>query len=252
MSDETIDRIRSATFNVSRRGYEKREVDRFLTRLAEWLETGGIDDVRSGSVKRELERVGEKTASILSTAEDTAQGMRAEAEAEAESTLRAAKDAAKKVRGDADDYARTARAEAEEYSGQVRGDADAYAEQTRGEAEAYAGDTKAKAEKEAEATIKAGQAKSERIIADGEKRRRDIEAVIADLVGRRNAVLKAIERLDAELRNAVSEHQPRKGDDPFAAPDDLDPGEGDGEKPPNARRGAKQGAASTDEQEVKA
>jgi DivIVA domain-containing protein len=32
---DSIDRIRSATFPVGRRGYEKREVDRFLKRILE-------------------------------------------------------------------------------------------------------------------------------------------------------------------------------------------------------------------------
>jgi len=44
---DSIDRIRSATFPVGRRGYEKREVDRFLNKLADWLETGGGDQTRA-------------------------------------------------------------------------------------------------------------------------------------------------------------------------------------------------------------
>ena len=37
MDRDSIGRIRSATFPVGRRGYEKREVDRFLNKLADWL-----------------------------------------------------------------------------------------------------------------------------------------------------------------------------------------------------------------------
>ena len=47
MDRDSIDRIRSATFPVGHRGYEKREVDRFLSRLADWLETGGGDQTRA-------------------------------------------------------------------------------------------------------------------------------------------------------------------------------------------------------------
>ena len=65
MDQDSIERIRSATFPVARRGYEKREVDRFLLSLAEWLETGGADQGRSDAVRRELERVGEETSKIL-------------------------------------------------------------------------------------------------------------------------------------------------------------------------------------------
>ena len=54
MDRDSIDRIRSATFPVGRRGYEKREVDRFLNKLADWLETGGGDQTRAELVRREL------------------------------------------------------------------------------------------------------------------------------------------------------------------------------------------------------
>ena len=57
--DQTsLDRIRNATFPSTRRGYDKHEVEKFLARLADWLETGGGDESRSDAVKKELERVG--------------------------------------------------------------------------------------------------------------------------------------------------------------------------------------------------
>src|ERR671911_3218222 len=89
--DQTsLDRIRNATFPTSRRGYDKHEVEKFLARLADWLETGGGDDSRSETVKRELERVGERTGAILSQAEESAQQIRSEAEQEARGTVNAA------------------------------------------------------------------------------------------------------------------------------------------------------------------
>jgi DivIVA domain-containing protein len=84
MQPDSIERIRSATFPIARKGYEKREVERFLGKLADWLEAGGGDRARSDLVKRELERVGEKTASILATAEDLAAEIRDEVAREAE------------------------------------------------------------------------------------------------------------------------------------------------------------------------
>ncbi len=45
--DQTsLDRIRNATFPSSKRGYDKQEVEKFLSRLADWLETGGGDAER--------------------------------------------------------------------------------------------------------------------------------------------------------------------------------------------------------------
>ncbi|MGI8461854.1 MAG: DivIVA domain-containing protein, partial [Solirubrobacterales bacterium] len=45
-----IEKIRTATFTLVRRGYEKREVEQFLNQIAEWLETGGGDQERSAIV----------------------------------------------------------------------------------------------------------------------------------------------------------------------------------------------------------
>jgi DivIVA domain-containing protein len=81
---DSIDRIRSATFPVARRGYEKREVDRFLNKLAEWLETGGGDQARAELVRRELERIGQQTGKILTDAHDLGEQLYAEAEREAQ------------------------------------------------------------------------------------------------------------------------------------------------------------------------
>jgi DivIVA domain-containing protein len=83
VDQDSIDRIRSATFPVGRRGYEKREVDRFLNRLADWLETGGGDQARAELVRRELERIGEQTGRVLTDAHDVGEQLRAEAEREA-------------------------------------------------------------------------------------------------------------------------------------------------------------------------
>jgi DivIVA domain-containing protein len=158
VEQHTIERIRTATFREARRGYERREVDNFLGGLADWLEAGGSDQVRSETVKRELERVGEKTANILSAAEDTAETLRQEA----------------------DDEARR--------------------------------------------IVEAAEAKARRIIQEGEKRRADLEAIIADLVRRRDSVLGEMDRLEGQLRAAIGEHAP-PAPDPFAPPTVLDPGE---------------------------
>src|SRR5439155_1850154 len=89
--DQTsLDRIRNATFPSSRRGYDKQEVEKFLARLADWLETGAGDASRSDTVKRELERVGERTCAILIQPQENAQQIRAEAEEEARGTINTA------------------------------------------------------------------------------------------------------------------------------------------------------------------
>jgi DivIVA domain-containing protein len=211
--DETsLDRIRNATFPTTRRGYDKHEVEKFLARLADWLETGAGDESRSDVVKRELEKVGERTGAILAQAEESAQQIRAEAEDEVRGTVNTANMEAAATRTTAD-----------QYSSETRASADSYARQTREQVEQEAASSKALAEQQARETIEAAEAQARRIVEEGTQRREDIEAVIADLVRRRADVLADTQELSSKLSAAVSQHRPAPGDDAFAKPDELDP-----------------------------
>jgi DivIVA domain-containing protein len=211
--DQTsLDRIRNATFPAARRGYDKHEVEKFLARLADWLETGAGDESRSDVVKRELEKVGERTGAILAQAEESAQQIRAEAEDEARGTVNTA-----------NMEAADARTGAEQYAAETRSSADAYAEQTREEVDKEAAATRTQAQQEARETIESAEAQARRIVEEGSRRREDIEAVIADLVRRRDDVLADTEELTSKLNAAVGQHRPDQGADPFAKPDELDP-----------------------------
>src|SRR5262245_38749131 len=177
--DQTsLDRIRNATFPTARRGYDKHEVEKFLARLADWLETGAGDEARSDTVKRELERVGERTGAILAQAEESAQQIRGEAESLAREAIDEGTAEAEKTRTEADAYSK-----------ETRSEADAYSKQTRSEADADASEARAEAEAEARDTIAEAQAQARRIVEEGTQRREDIEAVIADLVRRRDDVI---------------------------------------------------------------
>ena len=136
--DQTsLDRIRNATFPSSRRGYDKHEVEKFLARLADWLETGGGDESRSDAVKKELEKVGQRTGAILAQAEESAQQIRAEADEEARGAVNTANLEAEETRTEVDNYAR-----------ETRTSADSYAQQTRQEAEGSLSNAKAEAERQ--------------------------------------------------------------------------------------------------------
>jgi DivIVA domain-containing protein len=214
--DQTsLDRIRNATFPSARRGYDKHEVEKFLARLADWLETGGGDESRSDAVKRELERVGQRTGAILAQAEDSAQQIRAEAEEEARGTVNEATVKAEEIRSEADTY-----------SQQTRSAANAYAEETRGSVDREAAETTRQAEQDAQEAVASAEAQARRIVEEGTRRREDIEAVIADLVRRRDEVLAGTKRLADDLTRAAEEHRP-SGTDPFAAPKELDPADRD-------------------------
>lgn len=200
MDQNSIERIRTATFTLARRGYDKREVERFLNRIADWLETGGGDQARSEIVKRELERVGERTAGILATAEDSAAQIRADAEeTAAETTERVAAEVAR------------SRKSAKEHSAKTRTAADQYAAETREAADRHARELVSEAE-----------SKAQRILDEGVARRRDIEAVISDLVARRDGVIEEANRLADELRAVSEAHAPRDDEDPLAQPRGYD------------------------------
>jgi DivIVA domain-containing protein len=211
--DQTsLDRIRNATFPSVRRGYDKQEVEKFLARLADWLATGAGDESRSDTVKRELERVGERTGAILAQAEESAQQIRAEAEEEARGTINTANMQAEETRTEADSYSTGARTSA-----------DSYAQQIRQSAEEEARTILAKAEDDAREGIENAKAQARRIVEEGTQRREDVEAVIADLVRRRDDVLTDTDELTSRLTAAVSEHRPAGGADVFDKPDELDP-----------------------------
>jgi DivIVA domain-containing protein len=211
--DQTsLDRIRNATFPASRRGYDKHEVEKFLTRLADWLETGAGDESRSDVVKRELEKVGQRTGAILAQAEESAQQIRAEAEDEARGTVNTANMEATETRTGAD-----------QYSTETRSSADAYAKQTRETADQEATASLAQAQQAARQAMEAAEAQARRIVEEGTQRREDVEAVIADLVRRRDDLLADTEELTSKLTAAVSQHRPQSGSDPFDKPDELDP-----------------------------
>jgi len=245
--DQTsLDRIRNASFPSSRRGYDKREVEKFLARLADWLETGGGDESRSDTVKRELERVGQRTGAILAQAEESAEQIRAEAQEQSRAAVAEAKAVAEETTAEADGYSKDARAEA-----------DAYAKETRGSADNDAEETRTEAAQEAREAVEQAQAQARRIVEEGTKRRQDIESVIADLVGRRDAVLEDIETLSSKLNTAVAEHRPAVGEDPFDEPEEYDPltGEEPGEEveaEPEPEGGADDGVDAEDAEEYEA
>ena len=233
-TESGIERIRAAKFPLVRKGYDQEQVHVFLAEVVDWLETGGADQARAEIVKREIGRVGERTASILASAEDTAQQLRGDAEREIAAMLERAESESRRVRTEADAYAGTARGEADEYATKLRAEADAYATKARADADAYAREThktvnadaerkQVVADRRATEVIEAAEEKARRIVNDGSARRHEVEAVIADLVKRRDQVIAAANDLGAELQSVAAGQTPKAGADPFERPRELDP-----------------------------
>jgi DivIVA domain-containing protein len=190
MEQSSIDRIRTATFAVERRGYDKREVEHFLNRIADWLETGGGDPAREEIVKRELERVGHHTAGLLASAQDGAEQIRAEAEVRAEGT---------------------------------RERADAYALQTREAADRETDELRERAGQEARELVESAEAEARRIVDEAQARRREIETLISDLTAHRDAVAAEATRLADELRDVSTRHTAPAGGENAAETDQPEP-----------------------------
>jgi DivIVA domain-containing protein len=242
MDKDSIERIRTATFAVARRGYDKRQVDRFLEQLAEWLETGGGDDARSELVRAELERVGEQTAGILVAAHDAAEAIRAAAEADLEKDREEAQRYSSGLRAEADAYSERAHIEADEYANETRGEADSYAARVRNEAnaevattredaDAYAESVRADADEDAAEKVRSAESRARQMIEDATRRKAEIEKIIDDLAQRRKAVIADMQRLSTELVGTASQHdapepeiEPVVGEDTqeFSAEEDED------------------------------
>lgn len=91
--------LRRATFPQVLRGYDREAVHALLDRVAEWVEQGaGQAGERAPAMREELAKVGERTAGILTAAEEAAQSM-----------LEEATEYAQRLRAEAEDEARGAR-----------------------------------------------------------------------------------------------------------------------------------------------
>lgn len=170
-----IEQLRVQGFTVARRGYDRREVDKFLDALGDWIETDAAKDLGDLAVKRKLELVGKSTAQILLTTEKESEELRAQTEEECA-----------ELRSQAEAASREARRAADEYAKKVR----------------------EKADQDARRTGDAASAKAKGIVEEAERRRARIEAVIAELAARRDGTLKELERLHGELASTIADHKP--------------------------------------------
>ncbi|MDX6582478.1 MAG: DivIVA protein [Solirubrobacterales bacterium] len=204
MDEHSIERIRQAEFPLSVRGYDRNEVDRFLAELADWLETGGGEQAAGvEAVRLELERIGEHTATILTEAHAAAQAIRDDASNQVRQQL-----------VDANLTAESLRAEAGEYAGDTRDEADAYARKSRAEADAYAERMRSEADDEFGELRETAQKEGQRVVAEANRRKADIESVISDLEQRRDAVLAELERLASGIAGTATEHRGPKAAEP--------------------------------------
>jgi len=171
-----VEAIRGASFELARRGYDRQQVDEFLERLAARVE-GNERAWDPETVKRELEQVGESTTSILTSAEEAARTLRADAARDAEQIHREASAEAEKLKREADEAASAALETAEDEGRNVR----------------------LQASRKAEETVAGAEARAEELIDEALRQRRVVEARIERLLERRDAALAELEQVVGEL-----------------------------------------------------
>jgi DivIVA domain-containing protein len=110
---QDLERLRTPGFKLARRGYDRREVDRFLTQLVDWLETDAPREIGHLAVTRKLELVGKSTTHILLAAEQEAEEMLRHVEADIAELHAEAQETAREIRRAADEYAEHVREGAE-------------------------------------------------------------------------------------------------------------------------------------------
>ena len=90
-----LDRLRNPGFSFGRRGYDRHEVDRFLEQLVQWLETDAARDLGHIAITRKLELVGKSTTHVLLAAEQEAEELLSQAEADIAELRKQAEDDAR-------------------------------------------------------------------------------------------------------------------------------------------------------------
>ena len=184
-----VARLRSASFGVARRGYDRRQVDEFLSRLARRLEadTSGFDP---DALKRQLQQVGESTTGILTAAEETARALRSDAAREADGLRRSAAEAAERLRTEATEYAQATRERAAEEARRLRMEATEKAEQA----------------------VAAAEHKAEDLLERSLEQRQLLEARITRLYDQRAGIVDRLRELSADLASLAEADADREPD----------------------------------------
>jgi hypothetical protein len=172
-----IERLRDPGFTIARRGYDQREVDKLLGSVVDWLETDAPKELGDMAARRKLELVGRSTTRILVTADEESAQLRRLDEDECAALRSDAEAASLKMRQAADEYAKKQREAADE---------------------------------DARRTAAAASAKAAKIVEEGERRRAEIEAVVAELESQRDRTVHEMERLRSELGSTIGTHTEAK------------------------------------------
>ena len=210
--DDVPDNLRAVSFHTAVRGYDRREVDRYVERVNRVIAELEITRSPESAVRHALDRVGEQTSGILQHARQTADEITHTARSEAEETTARGK-------AEANDIVTHARAEAD----RIVADAEA----TLARAESDASDVVSAAERRAEQVVSAAdteaaqhRSREEERLAElrrhAENEIRELRAHIDTIRDERGRLFGEIHELAARLERLVD---PSVAGDAAAAPE---------------------------------
>jgi len=247
----TPEQVVQQTFATAFRGYAEADVRAFLKRVSEELVNSrdreselleAIDapeeQLRSPRPLDEsqlLDALGAETSRLLRSARETADDIRARAEAQAVQTYEEAAAEAQSKRGEADEYFQSRTDEAEERAAAIVAEAEQNAAEIRAAVETYSTEQRERADRETGEVIEAArqqgrdmldEAKStrERVLADLFRRRGLLQGQVDALRGGRDNLLDAyrvVKRTFLEATEALAQVEARAAERATHAGDDA-------------------------------
>ncbi|HEU4480513.1 MAG TPA: DivIVA domain-containing protein [Actinomycetota bacterium] len=130
----TPEEIQNKDFLISLRGYDKDEVESFLSRVADEFRDALRGGGEGGSADP-FQDLGQEVGSVLQAAKSSADALRSKAEQEATAVLQKAREEAANLRESVSKAAARVKEDAERHAVQQRSEAERYAEETRSAAE---------------------------------------------------------------------------------------------------------------------
>ena len=189
-----LEQLRVTGFTMTRRGYDTREVDRFLDSLAEWLETDAANELGDQAVQRKLELVGQVDCAHPADDREGVAGAAAHDRRPSATTCarRPTPRRRTRVARPTSTRRRTAR--------------------RRPTSTRRTSARRPTRRRSARRTPPTEQAR--KTVEEGDRRRAAAEAVVAELKAQRDATVAELERLRGELLSTISKHTTRSAPEP--------------------------------------
>ena len=216
--------IRDPSFAASVRGYDRREVDRYVERVNRLIAELQVSGSPKAAVRHALERVGEQTSGILQRARETAEEITTGAREEAEETTARARAEAEEIvadaRREASDRLADARAEADDVVAAAQARAEEMLTKARDEADSAI----ARARIDAEGRVRRAEDEVAALQEQATARMQELQADIAAISDERRRILDGLEQLSRELAAVVDGAQAERiEEEPQSAPPAEEP-----------------------------